>query len=258
MLPNTTASIIYSHSTITHLFTMFQSSLRIFKLKLWLPLALLSTQVVIAQKIIIKVNPAANLGQIQPELYGTNHRYTNNGSTMWDSGKHAAIPAFLKVYNEIGLRSMRYPAGTAASLFHWKRSICPLKDRTDAIEGHSWEDEIRQARTNFGLDEALRFCEANNTKLNYMYNFGNGNAADAADLVEYLNTPVGKNPNGGIAWAEVRSKNGHPQPYNIVTFEMGNEMTPRPANIIGSTANREKLTKKNIALAIPSVLPDNP
>ncbi len=206
---------------------MSQSSLRIFKLKLWLPLALLSTQVVIAQKIIIKVNPAANLGQIQPELYGTNHRYTNNGSTMWDSGKHAAIPAFVKVYNEIGLRSMRYPAGTAASLFHWKRSIGPLKDRTDAIEGHSWENEIRQARTNFGLDEALRFCEANNTKLNYMYNFGNGNAADAADLVEYLNTPVGKNPNGGIAWADVRSKNGHPQPYNIVTFEMGNEMYPQ-------------------------------
>ncbi len=200
-------------------------SLHTLHLALWLELAFcFSPAAVISQKTVIKINPATHLGQIQPELYGTNHRYTNNGSTMWDPQKHAAIPAFTSVYKEIGLRSMRYPAGTAASLFHWKRSIGPLKDRTDAIEGHSWENETKPARTNFGLDEAAGFCEANNTKLNYMYNFGNGNAADAADLVEYLNTPVGKNPNGGIAWAEVRAKNGHPEPYNIVTFEMGNEM----------------------------------
>lgn len=180
-----------------------------------------------AQQTIIKVNPAVSPGVIHPELYGTNHRYTNNGSTMWDPEKHEAIPAFTKVYREIGFRSMRYPAGTAASLFHWKRSIGPLENRTDAIEGHSWENETKPARTNFGLDEAARFCEANNTKLNYMYNFGNGNAADAADLVEYLNTPVGQNPNGGVAWAQVRAKNGHPEPYNIITFEMGNEMYPQ-------------------------------
>lgn len=213
------------------------------------------TTAVIAQEPVIEINPATNLGPIHPELYGTNHRYTNNGSTMWDPVKHAAIPAFVNVYKEIGLRSMRYPAGTAASLFHWKRSIGPLKDRTDAIEGHSWENETKPAPTNFGLDEAARFCEANNTKINYMYNFGNGNSADAADLVEYLNTPVGQNPNGGIAWAEVRAKNGHPQPYNIITYEMGNEMYPQAASTTGSMANPVKRTKKNIASEIPLVLP---
>ncbi len=204
---------------------MLVISLRFFSFHLLSGLAFLgSITSVSAQKTVIKITPATVLGQIQPELYGTNHRYTNNGSTMWDPVKHQAIPAFTRIYNEIGLRSMRYPAGTAASLFHWKRSIGPLKKRTDAIEGHSWENETKPAPTNFGLDEAARFCEANNTKLNYMYNFGNGNAADAADLVEYLNTPVGKNPNGGVAWAEVRARNGHPEPYHIVTFEMGNEM----------------------------------
>lgn len=204
---------------------MFQFPLPILKSNFLLGIALsFGITGVVAQNTIIKVNPATNLGQISPELYGSNHRYTNNGSTMWDPKKHAAIPEFIRVYKEIGLRSMRYPAGTAASLFNWKRSIGPLKDRSDAIEGHSWENETKPARTNFGLDEAARFCEENNTKMNYMYNFGNGNASDAADLVEYLNTPVGKNPNGGIAWAEVRAKNGHPKSYNIATFEMGNEM----------------------------------
>ena len=47
---------------------------------------------------------------------------------------------------------------------------------------------------------------------------------DAADLVEYLNAPQGSHPNGGTAWADVRAKNGHPEPYGIRYFEIGNEM----------------------------------
>jgi alpha-N-arabinofuranosidase len=31
------------------------------------------------------------------------------------------------------------------------------------------------------------------------------------------------NPNGGIAWADVRAADGHPAPYNIVHWELGNE-----------------------------------
>ena len=57
-----------------------------------------------------------------------------------------------------------------------------------------------------------------------MYSLGRGNAQDAADLIEYLNAQVGTNPNGGIDWAKVRADNGHPQPYNVRYFEIGNEM----------------------------------
>ena len=48
--------------------------------------------------------------------------------------------------------------------------------------------------------------------------------ADAADLVEYCNAPNnGSNPNGGTDWAAVRAQNGHPQPYGVRLFEIGNE-----------------------------------
>ena len=51
-----------------------------------------------------------------------------------------------------------------------------------------------------------------------------GDANDAADLVEYLNAPNdGSNPNGGTDWAGRRAKNGHPAPYNVKYFEVGNE-----------------------------------
>ena len=50
---------------------------------------------------------------------------------------------------------------------------------------------------------------------------GQGSAADAADLIEYLNAPADGDvtkPNGGVDWAEVRAANGHPEPYGVTTF----------------------------------------
>ena len=62
------------------------------------------------------------------------------------------------------------------------------------------------------------------SELIYVYSLGRGSAQDAADLVEYMNAEVGTNPNGGIAWADVRAANGHPDPYYVRYFEIGNEM----------------------------------
>lgn len=60
-------------------------------------------------------------------------------------------------------------------------------------------------------------------------------AKHASDIVEYLNTPVGENPdndndphNENIAWADIRAKNGHPNPYHVRYFEIGNEPYVRP------------------------------
>ena len=76
------------------------------------------------------------------------------------------------------------------------------------------------------------------------YNEVAHDAQDGADLVEYLNTPLGENPSSGlpedegIAWAEVRAGNeqyclarklnprlclNYPEPFNVVYFEIGNE-----------------------------------
>ena len=60
----------------------------------------------------------------------------------------------------------------------------------------------------------------------YVYGM-KGSASDAADLIEYLNAPAdgeASNPNGGIDWAEIRKENGHAAPYNVTTFEIGNEV----------------------------------
>lgn len=186
-----------------------------------------------AQKTIIKADPTVHLRAISPGIYGINQRWFDYDISLWND-KNSKLH---QNYKEVGLGSFRYPAGTAAGAFEWKRAIGP-KEKRSVIEGHTWIERNaavkgdignggRAMPVDFGLDEALRFCEKTNSTFIYMYNFGTGSAADAADLIEYLNAPENTNPNGGIAWARERAKNGHPKPYHVRYIEMGNEMYER-------------------------------
>lgn len=183
-----------------------------------------------AQKTVIKADPTKNLRTINPGIYGVNQRWFDYNISLWNDENSKLH----KNYKDVGLASFRYPAGTAAGAFEWKRAIGP-KEKRSVIEGHTWIGRKGAAGgdngggggpmpVDFGLDEALRFCEKTNSTFIYMYNFGTGSASDAADLVEYLNAPVGSNPNGGFDWANERAKNVHPKPYGVKYIEMGNEM----------------------------------
>ncbi|MCG8498987.1 MAG: hypothetical protein MJB12_01085 [Firmicutes bacterium] len=154
--------------------------------------------------------------------FGSNHRYGGHGYGMWDPENRQAYPEFDALYREAGLGSLRYPGGTIANLFEWKRSIGPVEQRKRTIHGKPYGNPPQD--TDFGLDEAVRYAQSVDSTLVYVYNIGNGSAADAADLIEYLNAEAGTNPNGGIAWADVRAANGHPEPYNVFNFEIGNEV----------------------------------
>ena len=76
----------------------------------------------------------------------------------------------------------------------------------------------------FGIDEFLSTCMIIGSEPVITVNYYAG-PDEAADLVEYVNTPNdGTNPRGGMDWAGVRAKNGHPEPYGIRFFEIGNEV----------------------------------
>ncbi|MGN7356434.1 alpha-L-arabinofuranosidase C-terminal domain-containing protein [Paenibacillus sp. SAFN-054] len=156
------------------------------------------------------------------KIYGANNRFVNDGYGMWDPAAKQVFQNFDALYRQVGFGSIRYPAGTAANLFDWKRTIGPVEQRKKVI--HGLPNSSPGLEVNFGVDEAAGQAEATGSSLIYMYNVGNGSAADAADLVEYLNAAAGTNPNGGIAWADVRALNGHPEPYHVGAFEIGNEL----------------------------------
>lgn len=171
---------------------------------------------------VVAVDVAARIGAVNRGVLGNNAlaylhadmRYSAQGAGMWDAKARQVVPEMVRLARVSGVAMLRWPGGCGVHEYNWKLTVGPLEQRPQQP---------------FGLPEFLRLAEAIGavpviTLADYW-----GEALDAADLVEYLNAPLGKNPNGGIDWAAVRAADGHIEPYGVVWFEYGNE-TPHGAH----------------------------
>ncbi|MCU4137972.1 MAG: Alpha-L-arabinofuranosidase [Thermodesulfobacteria bacterium] len=136
-------------------------------------------------------------------------RFTNFGAGQWDPVLRRPNAVLLDIAKKIKVPVLRFPGGCGAHHYNWKKAI-------GAIE--------KRPMYKFGIDEFMELCKAIGAKPIITLSYFTGTCQDLADLVEYLNAPLGTNPNGGIAWAEVRAKNGHSEPYGVEWFEFGNEV----------------------------------
>jgi alpha-L-arabinofuranosidase len=81
-----------------------------------------------------------------------------------------------------------------------------------------WDFAWNQMQTNdLGPDEFAEFCTLIGVEPYISVNAGFGDAHSAAEEVEYMNGPV--NTHMGA----LRAQNGHPQPYHIKLWNIGNE-----------------------------------
>lgn len=162
---------------------------------------------------------------IEPDtIFGINHRYAFNGYGTFDSKTMKVKDDFKELYKQAGFGSIRYPGGTISNLYNWKTTLGPKENRKKQIHGFYNNANQGGIPANFGIKEIADFADDVGSEIVYVYSLGRGNAADASDLVEYLNAKVGTNANGGIDWAKVRAENGHKEPYHVRYFEIGNEM----------------------------------
>ena len=137
------------------------------------------------------------------------NKNTDYGAGLWD-GKWdmAPVESAVNLAKSIGMSIVRFPGGCGTHHYDWKKAVG--KERKEFL---------------FGIDEFLETSEKLGAETVFTISYFTGDEHDAADLVEYLNSPAdGTNPNGGIDWAEERAKNGHPRPYDIKYFEIGNEV----------------------------------
>jgi len=151
-----------------------------------------------------------NLVDYQKGGYGdSSPAATNEGEGIWDPMKREPVAAMVALARQAGMSVARWPGGCATHLYEWKRTIGPVSDRPDQ---------------QFGLPEYLKTCKAIGAEPLITVSEYFGVAQDAADLVEYLNSPNdGKHP-----WAAKRAKDGHPAPWAVKWFEFGNESDHGP------------------------------
>lgn len=161
------------------------------------------------------------------QLLGANHRYNDNGSGLWNPRTWSPYRAYVDGAQQIGLESLRFPGGTIGNTYDWKRAIgddrgCQIDGRGTAATGFK---SITRGLS-FGPDEFMSTVQELGADPLIMVSFVRETPAGAADWVEYMNSPAdgdATNPNGGTDWAEVRADNGHPEPYGVTRWEIGNE-----------------------------------
>jgi len=112
---------------------------------------------------------------------------------------------------------VRWPGGNVAQDYHWQWGIGPRDERKTWVN-LSWKNEPEPS--DFGTDEFIQFCRNINAEPSITVNV-EGNAAtveEAAAWVEYCNGPATSK------YGAMRARNGHPQPYGVKLWEVGNEI----------------------------------
>ena len=125
-------------------------------------------------------------------------------------------PETIEYLKKFGVTMIRWPGGNYTSGYHWKDGIGPVVDRPTRWNP-AWGGLVAN---HLGLDEFLRFCEITDIVpvMGVGFNLEEISTKEIADWVEYCNgdssTPMGK----------LRAENGHPKPYNVINWGVGNEV----------------------------------
>lgn len=108
--------------------------------------------------------------------------------------------------------SLRWPGGITGETFHWQRAIGPQDQRTPNAFGPSQGPNA----STVGPDEFGQLLDQTGATGIGTAAFATGSAAEAAAFVSYMTASSGP-------WAQLRARNGHPAPYNVPYWEVGNE-----------------------------------
>ena len=161
-------------------------------------------------------------GSISKHIYG--HFTEHLGRCIYEGiwvGKDSPIPNTDGIRNDVlnALKAMRipvlrWPGGCFADEYHWKDGIGPASERPRMVNTH-WGGVVED--NSFGTHEFFRLCELLECDAYVCGNVGSGTVQEMQEWVEYITGPEGS-PMG-----QLRARNGHPEPWPLKFFGVGNE-----------------------------------
>ena len=163
------------------------------------------------------------IGRIAPEIYG--HFTEHIGGVIADGiwvGKDSSVPNIRGFRKEIveKLRKLnppviRWPGGCYAEVYDWRDGIG--KDRPVRINWWTREDG-RYEPNAVGTHEFMDFCEMVGADAYFAANLTSMTPLHMRNWMDYC-----LSPKGSTTLALEREKNGHPEPFNIPYWGVGNE-----------------------------------
>jgi len=184
-------------------------------------------------------------GDIPRIRTGQNLPWTNDGEGIWDPGANRIYPEVCRWTKELAPRFLRYPAGVSGNDFTWSETIGASRveqptDRCGALQAPDFGlDEflslVEHLRAANGFAEPLLLLNVVSAHSCAGRHVDAGSPESAVALAAFVNAdpadarPIGKDESGvdwGTvgSWAQRRADNGHPAPYGVTWFELGNEL----------------------------------
>ena len=107
----------------------------------------------------------------------------------------------------------RLPGGNFISNFNWYDSVGDRDKRPPDFD-NAWH---AVQSNDVGMDEFMTLCQLIGVEPYITVNAGFGDAHSAAEEVEYMNGPA------NTRLGAMRASNGHPEPYHVKFWDIGNE-----------------------------------
>ncbi len=207
--------------------------------KLFFALIVVLPFTLLAQTAEIKIDVGRTIGKIDPNIYGvfmepihfngarmglpdTVEFNTVYGNLYDPSSALADENGFRKDYidamKELKITNMRWPGGNFVMGYNWQDGIGP-KDQRPARINLAWGGIDNN---HVGTDEWVELNKSIGSENVVCVNLGLGTIQDALHWVEYCNYKK------GTYYSDLRAKYGHPKPYDVKIWDLGNEVDGAP------------------------------
>src|SRR4051794_40932493 len=167
------------------------------------------------------IDPAFTIAEVDPRVFGSFVEHMGRAvyGGIYEPGhrtadEHGFRGDVLELTRELGVTLVRYPGGNFVSAYDWEDGVGP-RDRRPTRLDLAW----RSIEPNeIGTDEFMLWAEKAGMEPMFAVNLGTRGIDAARNLVEYCNAPTGSR------YADWRAENGHPDPYAVRLWCLGNEM----------------------------------
>ncbi len=170
-------------------------------------------------RAVVRIDAEKEIGEINPFIYGQFVEHLENCvyGGIWTPDGEKIREDTLRLVQALKPPLIRYPGGNFASGYHWEDGIGPHDLRSLRFD-QAWKSE---ESNHVGTDEFMAFCQRAGAQPYLVVNDATGSPEEAARWVAYCN----EGPQG--EQGRRRASNGHPEPYNVRLWGVGNEVWGR-------------------------------
>ena len=160
--------------------------------------------------------------KIDRHIYGQFAEHLGHGiyEGVW-VGEHSGIPNergfrldVVRALRDLHVPVVRWPGGCFADEYHWRDGIGP-RDKRPVTVNSNWGGVPES--NEFGTHEFLDFVELIGADAYVNGNVGSGSPQEMAEWLQYMTSDQ------ATTLTAERARNGHPKPWKIAYFAVGNE-----------------------------------